>query len=556
MTEPKILIDNSALCDMFSENGGATGQNILRDLVSAQDVNIPDIIRFEATQSAHIFSKDEAVSNTLKSLHNQLDPEKNTNARAFLQNSIDNDLDHKHPDYFPQRNAGERALIEKWNPGDTIVSDDGFFRNSQANDRFTMRVRPDMTPQLWSEIQASVMTTPQFLNMAAVENKIALTDHQDLAKSFPNGGYITPDEVSHRKTLLADGHDPKMVHSLPLESHASHAVGAASLAVNLAQGNYGAAAVDAAGMAAENKTVQEAVVETAAKIGGSSLIKVFTACAKRAPVIGAAVTLAFVAKEAGAHMLDGEYKLAGAATVAGLAEAGGNVLGFGMGDAAREATRGAMIAAGGDEFAAVEKSGIRELTETAYTVGKQMLASPEPKAPEGRVLTDILPTDMRSMTQGADEMGDRSEIRHVAVERTGLAANDPRNDLGALNQNPEGPKAHLLILADGRVQGPDEGGVPFDRNPSIAAGKNGETIGVMYAGQGPMNDAQWSTFGQISDYVAQQRQLEGRGGKPELMAGTTATADLLNLPTPRGSQLAQTTQTPAFHQRQAMGGMA
>lgn len=175
-----------------------------------------------------------------------------------------------------------------------------------------------------------------------------------------------------------------------------------------------------------------------------------------------------------------------------------------MCDAAREAARGAMIAAGGDEFAAVEKSGIRELGEAAYDVGKQMLAAPPPAQNTRGAPTDILPADMRSMTQGVDEMGDRSEIRYIAVERTGLAANDPRNDLGAINQNPEGPKAYLLILADGRVQGPDEGGVPLDRNPSIAAGKNGETIGVMYAGQGAMNDAQWSTVRQISDYVEQQ----------------------------------------------------
>jgi len=98
---------------MFSGDGGVTGQNILRDLASVQEVNIPDVIRREATRSTENFIKDAAVRDILRNLDNQLDPQKHTNTRLLLQNSIDNELSHTHPDYFPRKNAGERAILEK-----------------------------------------------------------------------------------------------------------------------------------------------------------------------------------------------------------------------------------------------------------------------------------------------------------------------------------------------------------------------------------------------------------------------------------------------------------
>jgi|GEM_PF-845739 len=311
------------------------------------------------------------------------------------------------------------------------------------------------------------------------------------------------------------------------EHHAAHGVGVASAVVNAAQGNYGAAAIDTAGLVAENHAVQQAAVETAAKLG---LRETFTVVAKHIPLVGGLVTLGFVAYEVGAHALDGEYKLAGAALAAGTAEAAGNVFGpLGVGDAAREAVRGGFIATGGDEYAAVQKSGLRELGEGTYAITTQALSKPE-----GKPLAEVLPPNHASMAQGSDAIGDRSEISRIAVERTGLAANDPGNNMSVLMRDANRPTGHLLVLEDGKVQGPESGAVPFASNPQIAAGKNGGTLGILYAGTGAMNDAQWNTVSQVRDWLGQQRGAEGLSAQTELIAGSTTTAEILNIPTPRG----------------------
>ena len=311
------------------------------------------------------------------------------------------------------------------------------------------------------------------------------------------------------------------------EHHAAHGVGIASAVVNAAEGNYGAAAMDTAGLVAENHVVQQAAVETAAKLG---LRETFTVVAKHIPLVGGLVTLGFVAYEVGTHALDGEYKLAGAALAAGTAEAAGNVFGpLGVGDAAREAVRGGFIATGGDEYAAVQKSGLRELGEGTYAITTQALSKPE-----GKPLAEVLPPNHASMAQGSDAIGDRSEISRIAVERTGLAANDPGNNMSVLMRDANRPTGHLLVLEDGKVQGPESGAVPFASNPQIAAGKNGGTLGILYAGTGAMNDAQWNTVSQVRDWLGQQRGAEGLSAQTELIAGSTTTAEILNIPTPRG----------------------
>ena len=148
----------------------------------------------------------------------------------------------------------------------------------------------------------------------------------------------------------------------------------------------------------------------------------------------------------------------------------------------------------------------------------------------------------------------------VTIERTGLAANDPRNDIQTLlNENKWRPMGHLLILADGTVQGPEQGAIPFENNPRIAAGKNGETLGVMYAGQGTMNDAQASTFAQVADSLKQMRAQEGLPKDIEIIAGSTRTAEIMNLPTPRGplASTAPAQPTPQLQHKQSngMGGL-
>lgn len=63
----------------------------------------------------------------------------------------------------------------------------------------------------------------------------------------------------------------------------------------------------------------------------------------------------------------------------------------------------------------------------------------------------------------------------------------------------------IPVLPDGSVQGPESGGIAFGNNPSIAAGVNGKTLGVVYAGTGAMNDTQYSTVKNIGDRLTVQR---------------------------------------------------
>jgi hypothetical protein len=87
--------------------------------------------------------------------------------------------------------------------------------------------------------------------------------------------------------------------------------------------------------------------------------------AKKIPVVGALVTFGTVAYTVGKEALNGNYAKLSAGLGAGAAEVVGNLAGFGVGDGAREIVRGGVILAGGESIAP-EKSGLRQLGESAY----------------------------------------------------------------------------------------------------------------------------------------------------------------------------------------------
>jgi hypothetical protein len=185
---------------------------------------------------------------------------------------------------------------------------------------------------------------------------------------------------------------PEHLRSQPLRSpalagqfqtHAARGMGVAGIAVNIADGNYGAAATAAAIEAAQSAagrglarkglsrllgSVFETVAESGAKLVG-----------KRLPVIGAAVTAGFVALEAGRFAIKGEFGKAAAATVTGAAEAAGNLVGFGVGDLARESARGLIVATAGSTYEDIEKSGLRQLAEGGYRAARKVAATVELK---------------------------------------------------------------------------------------------------------------------------------------------------------------------------------
>ncbi|QQG35432.1 MAG: hypothetical protein HYS17_07745 [Micavibrio aeruginosavorus] len=117
----------------------------------------------------------------------------------------------------------------------------------------------------------------------------------------------------------------------------------------LSEGNVAGAAATVAAAEAQNKLLSKGVQF----IG------------KRVPGIGAIITVGATLWSAGAQAAQGNLGKAAAELTAGVAEAAGNVVGFGAGDALREGVRAGVVAIAGEKYAP-EKSGIREAAEVAY----------------------------------------------------------------------------------------------------------------------------------------------------------------------------------------------
>lgn len=77
---------------------------------------------------------------------------------------------------------------------------------------------------------------------------------------------------------------------------------------------------------------------------------------KRIPLIGAAVTSLFVAKEAFGYLMRGETDQLGACLLCGAGEIAGNIVGFGIGDVAREGIRKAFVKYDKEKYASIERS--------------------------------------------------------------------------------------------------------------------------------------------------------------------------------------------------------
>ncbi len=145
-----------------------------------------------------------------------------------------------------------------------------------------------------------------------------------------------------------------------LQSKAGKTTGRADIALSLAEGNYGMAGVAAGQQLVLNEKAMAGAAKLAVDI--APVAKGIGFFAKKVPVIGAAVTAGYVLYEVGDNLVDGQYGRAGAALVAGTAETIGNLVGFGVGDGAREAARSGIITAAGEEYAPM-KSGLRTLGE-------------------------------------------------------------------------------------------------------------------------------------------------------------------------------------------------
>jgi len=420
-----------------------------------------------------------------------------------------------HKEITYRSNASKAALIEEFLHG---VQDDIGIQSRFGNEFAEWHVRDFMIRN-----QKLLRLTPDDVMRLDVDRQ-SLARRPDVQEHIAN-------EAERKQQARADLELQRTEIRAAAEHHAGRAMGVAAVGVDLAQGNASAAAMDTAAVVAQTRTAQEIAVKAAAHVG---LTTTFNRVMRAIPVVGSYMAYRSMQSEVDSFTEAKRPDLAEAAYQVGKAEVLGNVLGGWTADAAREATRAEYVRQGGRDYEQLAHAGSVQLAITTKDIVVGSDAEKPIAPPDGKPLAEVLPPNHASMAQGADAMGERSEISRIAVERTGLAASDPGNNMSVLMRDANRPTGHLLVLEDGRVQGPESGAVPFASNPQIAAGRNGGTLGILYAGTGAMNDAQWNTVSQVRDWLGQQRTAEGLPAQTELIAGSTATAQILNLPTPRG----------------------
>lgn len=173
---------------------------------------------------------------------------------------------------------------------------------------------------------------------------------------------------------------PKLPNvSKATQAKLGHGTGAAQVVLAVAKGDYAGATVTAVQQIATNAKTYEAAADLTRKV--APVAKGLGFVAKKVPVIGAVVTAGFVLHEAGSDALDGNYGRAVAALGAGAAETLGNIVGFGVGDGAREVVRGGIVATAGEKYAP-NKSGLRELGEGAWSMGSKFFSGDDDKKPQ------------------------------------------------------------------------------------------------------------------------------------------------------------------------------
>jgi RimJ/RimL family protein N-acetyltransferase len=201
----------------------------------------------------------------------------------------------------------------------------------------------------------------------------AVKDAQFITSPYVVGSVAPPETAESPSTNKAG-----------LLNKAGKVQGAADVALSLAEGHYGDAAVSTTQQVAMNETTWKAVAETGKDIAAVS--KVAGQLAKKIPVIGAVVTAGYVAYEVGSDTYQGEYGRAGSAFVAGAAEAGGNLVGLGVGDAAREGVRETIHHTAGEKYMP-DESGLRSLgAKTMDMASKFFSKSAKEKPVEPQVI--------------------------------------------------------------------------------------------------------------------------------------------------------------------------
>jgi len=143
------------------------------------------------------------------------------------------------------------------------------------------------------------------------------------------------------------------------------------------------------------------------------------------------------------------------------------------------------------------------------------------------------------MNRGSDDIGTRSDVDHISWRFSGIRAGDPANspealyvrDIAASREG--GPlqhaQGHLLLKADGSIIRSEQFNRPWDMNPQIEGGNNGNAIGVIVEGTDTLTKAQRETLTTLNTKLGDLRgstsMLSPAGVKEEMAWGGTTPTD-------------------------------
>lgn len=127
----------------------------------------------------------------------------------------------------------------------------------------------------------------------------------------------------------------------------------------------------------------------------------------------------------------------------------------------------------------------------------------------------VLPP-LSQLNAGSDMMGDRSDVNNISWRFTGVPAGDSGNALSALylrdiQAGKSHNGAHLLLQPNGTFERSETLSRPWESNPQIHAGHNGDAIGVYVAGCGQVTESQRTSLSLLNTSLCSQRQQSGLG---------------------------------------------
>ncbi len=266
--------------------------------------------------------------------------------------------------------------------------------------------RAKMVNDTLADINAEKVITPDTSRTMPNTLKANLEASDKMIKGMSEAGAQNkaPDSTASKPDI-----DPSGGSSGGLGNKLASNTGKAGIALDIAEGNVAGAVIGASMEAVESEKVQRVAVEGGAKVaakvaasvvtespsmlakigavalGGVKAVGIF---AKKVPVVGAVVTAGIGLVAVGKELYDGNYGKAASELAAGAAETAGNIVGLGVGDAARQAVVEGIDVAAGEEYrpddsdlVALGKQAVR-VAESAMDDDEPAVSAPKSEAPK------------------------------------------------------------------------------------------------------------------------------------------------------------------------------